>query len=295
MFINHIISCALITRARQTLRHGHCSLILLMGHTCCLLGYLGAAAFLYRCQQVGIWGYFWERTVLSQVDSAAKPPPHHHSSAFPIVEVWGGMLRNRCLVFHTDNSAVVAVVNKLSCKEPTVMRLIRRLVVQSLPFNIRFKCQHIPGVLNVLADHLSRLQVDTFRRLAPHMNHQPTPIGPTSSLVNTLMETVQCLLETAIAPQTRRTYVRAFQLLKQLVSSTFQIDNTLPVSVYTLTFFIAYLHRKQMTSSTICTYVTAIHIYIYTGIGHNLFVQPASSSLIDPIHAIKYCNIASFS
>ena len=90
---------------------------------------------------------------------------------FPIVlavEVWGGMLRNRCLVFHTDNSAVMAVVNKfpvvnkLTCKEPTVMRLIRRLVVQTLRFNIRFKCQHIPGVLNVIADHLSRLQVDNF-------------------------------------------------------------------------------------------------------------------------------------
>ena len=98
---------------------------------------------------------------------------------FPIVlavEVWGGMLRNRCLVFHTDNSAVVAVVNKLTCKEPTVMRLIRRLVVQSLRFNICFKRQHIPGILNVLADHLSRLLVDTFRRLVSHMNHQPTSI-----------------------------------------------------------------------------------------------------------------------
>ena len=52
------------------------------------------------------------------------------------VEVWSGMLRSRCLVFHTDDSGVVAVVNKLTCKELTVMRLIKRLVVQLMRFNI---------------------------------------------------------------------------------------------------------------------------------------------------------------
>ena len=95
------------------------------------------------------------------------------------------------------------------------------------------------------------------------------------------MEAVQSLLETAIAPQTRRTYVRAFRLLTQFVSSTFQIDNTLPVSVDTLTFFIAYLHRKQMAASTICTYVTAIG-YINQLAGHQ---NPTQSFVIKKLLA----------
>lgn len=37
--------------------------------------------------------------------------------------------------------------------------------------------QHIPGVRNQLADALSRLQVQTFRHLAPpHMDSLPTEI-----------------------------------------------------------------------------------------------------------------------
>ena len=98
---------------------------------------------------------------------------------FPIVlavEIWGGLLKNRCVIFHSDNSAAVAAINVQTSREPTVMRLIRRLVVVSLQLNIQFKAQHIPGKLNILADHLSRLQVAHFRRLAPHAERQPTLI-----------------------------------------------------------------------------------------------------------------------
>jgi hypothetical protein len=35
------------------------------------------------------------------------------------------------------------------------MKLVRRLVVQALIFNMRFEAVHIPGLKNVLADKLS--------------------------------------------------------------------------------------------------------------------------------------------
>ena len=98
---------------------------------------------------------------------------------FPIVlalEIWGGLLITCCVIFHSDNSAVVNIITKQTCKDVTVMRLIRRLVITSLQKNIQFKAQHVPGKHNVLADHLSRLQVTSFRRLAPHMDAQPTLI-----------------------------------------------------------------------------------------------------------------------
>lgn len=37
------------------------------------------------------------------------------------------------------------------------MKLIRRLVIQALRFNIFFSARHIPGLRNVIADKLSRL------------------------------------------------------------------------------------------------------------------------------------------
>ena len=47
------------------------------------------------------------------------------------------------------------------------MKLVRRLVIICLKFNIRFKAQYVPGARNEIADALSRFQMDRFRRLAP--------------------------------------------------------------------------------------------------------------------------------
>ena len=57
------------------------------------------------------------------------------------------------------------------------MAFARKLVSICLHHNILFKAKHIPGVRNQLADALSRLQVQTFRQLAPpHMDSSPTEI-----------------------------------------------------------------------------------------------------------------------
>ena len=51
------------------------------------------------------------------------------------------------------------------------------LVSICLHYNILFKAKHIPGVHNKMADALSRLQVQTFRHLAPpQMDSLPTEI-----------------------------------------------------------------------------------------------------------------------
>ena len=94
------------------------------------------------------------------------------------VETWGDVLKNRCVRFHCDNLAVVNIINKQSSKENIIMSLIRRLVLKTLQSNITFLAEHIPGKSNVLADHLSRLQVDKFRQLATHMDSLPVPIPP---------------------------------------------------------------------------------------------------------------------
>ena len=89
---------------------------------------------------------------------------------YPIVlslYLWGAAMSNQCILFFTDNESLVHVINKQSCKDKTLMVFVRQL----------FKAKHIPGIHNNLADALSRLQVQTFRQLAPvHMDPFPTEI-----------------------------------------------------------------------------------------------------------------------
>ena len=99
---------------------------------------------------------------------------------FPIVLslcLWGDKMRNHSILFFTDNEALVHVINKQSCHDKVLMVFVRKLVLVCLEYNILFKAKHIPGTQNILADSLSRLQVQTFKQLAPsEMNPFPTDI-----------------------------------------------------------------------------------------------------------------------
>lgn len=99
---------------------------------------------------------------------------------YPIVLslfLWGDQLKNKCVLFFTDNEALVHVINKQSCRDTTLMFFVRKLVSVCLKQNILFRAKHIPGIKNSLADALSRQQVSTFKQLAPASMHQsPTQI-----------------------------------------------------------------------------------------------------------------------
>lgn len=102
---------------------------------------------------------------------------------FPIilaVEIWGSLLTNTSIVLHSDNIAVVYVINKLTSKDSNLMKLMRRLMVTSLKYNISFHAEHIPGLLNNAADLLSRLQVQQFKVQFPGMDKDCTKIPPAS-------------------------------------------------------------------------------------------------------------------
>lgn len=102
---------------------------------------------------------------------------------FPIilaVEIWGSLLTNTSIVLHSDNIAVVYVINKLTSKGSNLMKLMRRLMVTSLKYNISFHAEHIPGLLNNAADLLSRLQVQQFKVQFPGMDKDCTKIPPAS-------------------------------------------------------------------------------------------------------------------
>jgi hypothetical protein len=117
-------------------------------------GTLGYGAVLGNAWFWGTWDASWRNQNIALLEF------------YPIVlfiQVWGHLFANKCLVFHTDNLALVSVINSQNSKEPRVMHLVRELVLSSLNQNIWFCAQHIAGICNILADSLSRLQVERFQ------------------------------------------------------------------------------------------------------------------------------------
>ena len=89
---------------------------------------------------------------------------------FPIVlaiEIWGAEMSNQRILFLSDNIATVYVLNKMTSKDLVMMKLVRRLVVASMNYNIMFRSKHVPGKTNYVADKLSRFQFQEARQWAP--------------------------------------------------------------------------------------------------------------------------------
>ena len=98
---------------------------------------------------------------------------------FPIVlafEVWGVSLANKCISLHSDNMAVVHILNKQTSKDKNIMFLVRRFVLSCMQHNILTRAVHIPGKLNTSADLLSRFQVKEFLLQSTAMDPYPTVI-----------------------------------------------------------------------------------------------------------------------
>lgn len=76
----------------------------------------------------------------------------------------------------SDNMAVVNIINKQTSKDKSIMRLIRRLVLATLLYNIHFRAKHIPGKHNVTVDLLSRFQFQAAFQSSPHLDRLQTPI-----------------------------------------------------------------------------------------------------------------------
>ncbi len=81
---------------------------------------------------------------------------------YPIVvgaHMFAKKLANKHVVFHTDNFAVMNLINKGSSPHQKFMPLLRHLALLSLSYNFRFTSKFVPGKLNTAPDVISRLQV----------------------------------------------------------------------------------------------------------------------------------------
>ena len=92
------------------------------------------------------------------------------------IEIWGQLMRDKCIVSFLDNQAVVEIINRQTSKDRSVMALLRDFVLCTLKHNILFHAKHITGCVNRESNALSRLQVEKFRSLMPYADEQLTPV-----------------------------------------------------------------------------------------------------------------------
>jgi hypothetical protein len=92
------------------------------------------------------------------------------------VRTWGHSWANSQLLIFTDNEATVNVWKTGTCKDKDMMRVMRALFFFCAKINLNVMLSFIPGKLNVHADALSRLQVETFKRNCPSADPLPSSI-----------------------------------------------------------------------------------------------------------------------
>ena len=95
------------------------------------------------------------------------------------VLTWGHLIRNKRIILYCDNTAVVGMINNMSSSCKNCMFLLRLLVLNNLVNNRRVFARYVDTKSNFLADSLSRLQFDRFRRLSAYrnMDEHPTKIA----------------------------------------------------------------------------------------------------------------------
>ena len=70
---------------------------------------------------------------------------------------WCHLWTNKRVLVMSDNSMIVAGVNRGSSRSPVIMKYLRYMFWLSAVYNFRLTAMHIPGADNVLADKISRL------------------------------------------------------------------------------------------------------------------------------------------
>jgi hypothetical protein len=87
----------------------------------------------------------------------------HHINELELATVvvalhgWGSMMSHTHVRIRSDNMATVSALNKSTSRSPALMPLIHEIYWLSVLHDLTLSCVHIPGVSNVLADRLSRL------------------------------------------------------------------------------------------------------------------------------------------
>ncbi len=90
--------------------------------------------------------------------------------------IWGHMWKGQVVRARCDNTAVVAIVNSSTSRNPQAMNLVRCLSFLAATHEFQISAVHLRGIHNTLADALSRNNLPLFHSLHPQANRDAAPI-----------------------------------------------------------------------------------------------------------------------
>jgi hypothetical protein len=93
------------------------------------------------------------------------------------VATFGHLWAGKKITFRSDCLPVVQAIEKGSTPKKKLMQLLRYLHTLAARFSFEFRCVHVSGIDNSIADCLSRNDLQAFRRLCPQANQQPEAIA----------------------------------------------------------------------------------------------------------------------
>ena len=79
--------------------------------------------------------------------------------------------KNKSIIFHCDNSGVIPMIahEKCGCRNESHMKLLRYFVSTAFDYRFKYWALHIPGVVNIEADKLSRFIKNPFERFYSYL------------------------------------------------------------------------------------------------------------------------------
>ena len=133
------------------------------------------------CTSIGFGGYFKNNWFCGMWPKACFGLHISLLELYPIFlafHLYSDQFVNRCICIHSDNIAVVHILNSCTSKDTLMMIMIRKLVLFCMLNNVYIKATHISGKNNQLADSISRFQMDQVWQLGKFLKPRPTPIPP---------------------------------------------------------------------------------------------------------------------
>jgi len=88
--------------------------------------------------------------------------------------VWGAVLSGYGVEFKCENQSMADSISKGFSKEPVTMHLLRCLWFFSVYFNTKVTDSHIPAIINIAVDQLSRNKSEEF--LQTHLDTSSVPV-----------------------------------------------------------------------------------------------------------------------
>ena len=136
--------------------------------------------------QGGVYGDEWfsirwteQQKHIAQGDKRVSMPFYELYAIYTCVVIWGHRFTNKRIIIHSDCMPVVHALTSGHTSSPHMAELLRCISHHSIQHHFLLRVEHVSGVKNIYADHLSRNNVDAYlqaSRSSLHYRKNP-PLG----------------------------------------------------------------------------------------------------------------------